>query len=500
MQKMPRKRSYFVVWAVLASCLIWGLETLELIRSYHAIIDAAKNRNASVASLSAQRLTGALREIDYIMRDVQDRIDESLLAFTEGPGGEEAQWLNSVLAKKISTHPWLFAIGVMNAKGVFVASVNRNAPQEVGEDFSRREYFTYPAMHPESTGFCSGAYVETTAQDIWFSCSRAIRVGGRAKFAGVVVSGLDVKYLQDLFGKPSFATGGAIAIADAAGKLLFRAPEIPGAAGKKTEFPALDRFQAGKAEAMQTIVTSPLDGKERLFAFQKVEAFPYTVVVSSPVRDDLHQWRIQRYSYIAGFASVALLLLGLSFLAGRLQKANILLSDQAERLEQQAHTDTLTGIGNRRYFFDQAERELARSRRTDKPLALMMLDIDYFKRINDTFGHDAGDAVLKALCEAGLATVRNIDIFARFGGEEFIVLLPETTSDQAGLVAERLRARLAETAVALPDGKTVSFTVSIGLFSLTPRDTNLETLLKRADTALYEAKNTGRNRVCIHKE
>jgi diguanylate cyclase (GGDEF)-like protein len=305
--------------------------------------------------------------------------------------------------------------------------------------------------------------------------------------------------MQGLFGNPGFAKGGAIAIADAAGKLLFRAPEIPGTAGQKMAFPELNRFQAGKAEALQTIVTSPLDGQERLFAFQKVEAFPYTVIVSSPVRDDLHQWRIQRYSYIAGFASIALLLLGLSFLAGRLQKANILLSDQAGRLEQQAHTDTLTGIGNRRYFFDQAERELARSRRTDKPLALLMLDIDYFKRINDTYGHDAGDAVLKALCNTGLATIRNIDIFARFGGEEFVILLPETTSDQATLVAERLRARMAETAVALSDGKTVSFTVSIGLFSLTPRDTDLETLLKQADTALYEAKNTGRNKVCAHE-
>jgi len=497
MQATPRRRSYFVVWAVLASCLIWGLVTLELIRSYHAIIDAAKSRNASVASLTAQRLNGALREIDYIMRDVQDYLDESLLKYPDTPDGENTRWLNDVLTKKIQTHPWLFAVGVMNAKGVFIASVNRNTAQEVGADFSRREYFTYPAMHPESTGFCSGAYVETTTNDVWFSCSRAIRLDGGKRFAGVVVSGLDGKYMQGLFGKSGFATGGAIAVADAAGRLLFRAPEIPGAAGKKMAFPELDRFQAGKVEATQFIGTSPLDGQERIFAFRKVEAFPYTVIVSSPAGDDLHQWRIQRYSYVAGFASIAGLLLGLSFLAGRLQRANIRLEEQAEELARQAHTDPLTGVSNRRHFFEEAAREIARSLRNNKPLALLMLDIDRFKGINDAHGHNTGDAVLKALCATSLATVRTIDVFARIGGEEFAVLLPETSGKEAELVAERLRARLAITPVDLPGEKSVSFTVSIGVSVMRPGEGSCEEILKRADTALYEAKNTGRNKVCV---
>ncbi|OPY93058.1 MAG: Response regulator PleD [Syntrophaceae bacterium PtaU1.Bin231] len=169
-------------------------------------------------------------------------------------------------------------------------------------------------------------------------------------------------------------------------------------------------------------------------------------------------------------------------------------------LARQAHTDPLTGVGNRRHFFEEAARELSRSRRNDKPLAMLMLDIDRFKGINDAYGHDAGDAVLRALCATSLATVRTIDVFARIGGEEFAVLLPETAVKEAEPVAERLRARLAVTPVDLPGGKSVSFTVSVGVSAMRPGEDSCEEILKRADKALYEAKAAGRNRVHISNE
>ena len=495
-QEKPRRKVHLVVWAVLAICVMGAWVAVELMRSYRAAMDAVQDRNASVAKLAAQRLTGALREIDYIMRDVQDRVDPYLLSADEGPDAEETGRLNQVLLRKINTHPWLFAVGIMNTKGVFIASVNRNAPQEVGEDFSRREYFSYPARHPESNAFCSGAYVETTTGDTWFSCSRTIRRKGRPSFAGVVVSGLNGKYLNGLFGRPGFAKGGAIAVADASGRLLFRAPDVPQAVGRKSGFAELDRFQADKAESRQTVIVSPLDRQERLFAFQKVESFPYTVAVSSPVEEDLRHWRVHFYSSVTGFVLIAALLLGISSLASRLLNANMRLKDQAGELERQALADPLTGIGNRRYFFEQGRRELLRSLRTGKRPSLLMIDIDRFKGVNDTYGHDAGDAALKALCETTLATVRNIDVFARIGGEEFAVLLPETAASQALIVAERLRERLAGASVEMPGGKAFSFTVSIGVAGLAAEDSGLEALLKRADEALYEAKNSGRNRVC----
>ncbi len=166
-------------------------------------------------------------------------------------------------------------------------------------------------------------------------------------------------------------------------------------------------------------------------------------------------------------------------------------------LERQAHLDYLTGISNRRYFMDQAEFELNRARRYSTPLSLFMLDIDFFKQINDTRGHAAGDVVLKKLAEVCQQTLREVDIFGRIGGEEFAILLPGADINAAAEVAERLRAQLASTVVQFESGQPVHFTVSIGVTTLTHPNDNIDMLLSMADKALYDAKNNGRNRVCV---
>ena len=165
-------------------------------------------------------------------------------------------------------------------------------------------------------------------------------------------------------------------------------------------------------------------------------------------------------------------------------------------LERQAHIDLLTDLNNRRYFMELAEQELARSRRHGEPLSLLMMDLDNFKRVNDTYGHDIGDAALQKLSEVCRDTFRGIDIAGRLGGEEFAALLPETSADQAVEVAERLRQAVEGAAVKLEDGSLIHFTVSIGVAGFGAKDEKIETVLKRADAALYKAKNSGRNRVC----
>jgi len=170
---------------------------------------------------------------------------------------------------------------------------------------------------------------------------------------------------------------------------------------------------------------------------------------------------------------------------------------RADEMERQAYTDSLTAVWNRRYFSEVAERELVRSKRTYDPLVLLMLDIDYFKRVNDTYGHKAGDLVLQEFCRICLHTLREIDIFARLGGEEFVALLPNTTADKAESAANRLREAVAEAKVLLHDGEVISFTVSIGVSCLPVISSNLDEILRDADHALYEAKRTGRNKVCM---
>ncbi len=162
--------------------------------------------------------------------------------------------------------------------------------------------------------------------------------------------------------------------------------------------------------------------------------------------------------------------------------------------------DQLTGLYNRRYFESHAQELLDRAKKTDKPLSVLAIDIDFFKKINDTHGHQAGDAVLKELAQRLTRNVRNLDLVARLGGEEFVIIMPDTNLELAVLIADRLRLAVASEPVSF-EGKSLSFSISVGLSaSIPPMSLNHEELMKQADTALYEAKNAGRNRIVLYKQ
>ena len=167
-----------------------------------------------------------------------------------------------------------------------------------------------------------------------------------------------------------------------------------------------------------------------------------------------------------------------------------------QELERQATTDPLTGLCNRREFEVCARRELSRAHRSRAAVSLLMMDIDQFKAINDEHGHDAGDEVLKTIARACAPHLRQVDVLARLGGEEFAIMLPETGLDGARLVAERLRAAMGGESVALGCGDNIRFTVSIGVAENAAQSEDLPVWVKRADEALYRAKHNGRNCVC----
>lgn len=162
---------------------------------------------------------------------------------------------------------------------------------------------------------------------------------------------------------------------------------------------------------------------------------------------------------------------------------------------QAAVVDTLTGLHNRRYFDSNAAAALEEAANRGKPFCLMALDIDHFKRINDTYGHEAGDQILKAFAARVRRVVRGRDIICRTGGEEFVIVMPETSLDIARKVAERVRRTIeAEPFTYTPDAAPIPVTTSVGLADRQHGDT-LDALMKRADTALYQSKQDGRNRV-----
>jgi len=171
-----------------------------------------------------------------------------------------------------------------------------------------------------------------------------------------------------------------------------------------------------------------------------------------------------------------------------------------EALERLATTDNLTGLFNRGHFVNLARTEIDRCRRYSRPLSLLMVDADKFKSVNDTYGHDVGDMVLRAISATIVQALRTVDIVGRLGGEEFVALLPETGLKDAVVSAERVRRAIEEQSVTLETGDQLRFTVSIGVSTMPDGDCDtercLDDMLKESDKALYDAKHAGRNRVC----
>jgi diguanylate cyclase (GGDEF)-like protein len=167
-------------------------------------------------------------------------------------------------------------------------------------------------------------------------------------------------------------------------------------------------------------------------------------------------------------------------------------------LRDLAHHDPLTGVANRRYFFERANQEFSRTKRRPTPLSIIELDIDHFKQINDKYGHAAGDEVLRTLSKTCQSLLRKADVFARIGGEEFATLLPDTNLDGAACLAERLRKAVVSSKLTFSSSE-FRCTISAGVASLRTTDNNIEECLLRADKSMYCAKRNGRDRVEIEK-
>jgi len=172
------------------------------------------------------------------------------------------------------------------------------------------------------------------------------------------------------------------------------------------------------------------------------------------------------------------------------------LRDNVQMSIEMAITDALTGLFNRRYMEMHLATLVEQAASRGKPIAALVVDIDYFKAVNDTHGHDAGDDVLREFALRIRKAIRNIDLACRYGGEEFVIVMPETDMAVASMVAERLRRRIATEPFAIQQGtRNLEVTISIGIAALSGPDDNAAGILKRADTALYRAKRDGRNRV-----
>lgn len=166
-------------------------------------------------------------------------------------------------------------------------------------------------------------------------------------------------------------------------------------------------------------------------------------------------------------------------------------------LAQETILDPLTGAYNKKYFYDTAQKELEHFHRYGRKFSIVFIDIDDFKMINSKYGHLAGDIVLKTLAEKLKNSIRKSDSACRFGGEEFVLLLHGTNSEKALAIAERIRQEIAKEEIKTFDGKTISITISAGIATVTKTTKNINEMIDMADTAMYKAKHSGKNKVCL---
>lgn len=308
----------------------------------------------------------------------------------------------------------------------------------------------------------------------------------------IINTSVNLSSLVNAFESERARPNGTISLWNTDGTLLVRAPQVEELIGKQA---AANWVEWGKISTQPNgrflSETTPIDGAARLVAHAQLKDFPLVVVVTAALSDTLDSWYRQVFW---GFIALALLTVGGAMFSARLIRALQVQEHHALELERLATTDSLTGVFNRRQFMEAGMQELARSRRYNNPMSLLMLDIDNFKTVNDTWGHPTGDRALQTLTEVIGLVVRDQDTVGRLGGEEFAVILPETALAGARIIAERMLAVVQQSTItSTEDGNAVGITVSIGIATSSLEDVSFDAILSRADKRLYEAKKRGRN-------
>lgn len=372
-------------------------------------------------------------------------------------------------------------IQVFDADGKLIVDASTMDPPP--ENRSDEEYFQVHHDRPDAGLYISRPMLHHGAYAIVLS-RRITDAEGR--FRGVVAGSIRFSYFHDLFGRLSLGPQGTITVFRRDGTIIMRTPFDLDVIGKNLGYlPGIQRTLSEPGGSYSG--NAAMDHVYRLYVWRDGTG-PLVVLVGKPWDDILRLWRTEasRIGAIV-LALIAFVLCVTLFLAREIGRRAI----AEDKLEEMATTDALTGLRNRRKFDTVMDAEWRRAARQEMPLALLMIDADYFKAYNDTFGHQAGDEVLIGIAICITDAVRRAgDCAARYGGEEFAVLLPGLSSTDAFEVAETIRLNVQQWS-----GEPLVTTVSIGVASLTPDSTmDWSGLVNAADRALYAAKANGRNR------
>ncbi|MDQ2823804.1 MAG: sensor domain-containing diguanylate cyclase [Pseudomonadota bacterium] len=485
---------------VFISLVAFALVCLQGLSRYHTYIDQLEESQVSTVNIARAAAEHAEKTVDLV-----DAILFGIVERVEGDGVDAAQLprLHQLLEAQVNNVPALQGLFIYDVNGNWlVASVGRMPPNANNAD---REYFRYHQTH-FNRGIHLGKPIRSRSSGAWVVPMSHRLQDANGHFSGVVLATVPIAYFQDYYNGFDLGRNGAMLLALADGTLITRRPYVPSAIGSDISRGPVFSLIREFGDVGTGLRVANLDHVERQYSYRKLHAYPL-VVSAALAKDEMFAgWWTEtwREGVVVLFLLVVLFVIGYRLFRQilirdgmeiELRRAQIALEESITALDRLARTDALTGLSNRRCLGERIEIELARASRQKTPLALIMIDIDFFKRYNDTYGHIAGDACLKRVSDAiDGATRRPGDLAARYGGEEFSVLLPHTDAAGGTAVARRICAAV----VALQEAHRTSefgiVTISAGVYACVPdQTTNVGKLFTEADAALYAAKTSGRN-------
>lgn len=468
----------------------WAFIVIEVRHERQLVEQAARDSAMNLATAFEAHVRSVVQQLDLALVEIRRRYAGDHLRFAASVA--EVQDVYGDLVAQLS---------VIGSDGrLLFSSLD---PNVAAVDLSDREHFRVHRDRPaEDRLFISRPVLGRVSGEWTIQFTRPLRMGDA--FAGVVVLSVPTEYFSSFYGQVDVRSGGAIMVVGDDRAVRARAPDgMPRDDLMQLRLPA-DRpfFHNRDDHAGFYVAPSAVDGVERLGAYRYLRDYGLTVHVLLSPRDylALHRQRatvlfvsgaaLSALFLIVGYVVFCLILQHFKDLSA-LRLANL-------KLDRLARTDSLTGAMARAAFLEVAERELARVSRYGGSMSILMLDIDHFKKINDTYGHPAGDAVLQGFAERCRSSIRTCDLLGRVGGEEFAILLPQTPTSDAHVVAEKVRVA-ASAGPIWAGSRSIGITVSIGLATAKPNDEDLSSVWERADAALYRAKNEGRDRVATHE-
>jgi diguanylate cyclase (GGDEF)-like protein len=479
----------FPAIAVLVLALIWGT-TLTLIRVEHAAAeDAAGVSGRELTETYKAQVLRAAHEIDQALKVVKYAYERR----------DKTSVLRELKARAMLPPEFVFTIGIADSKGDVVASTRPLASSNVAD----QDYFQ---SQRRTDALSIGRPRQSAGSTEWkLEFSRRLNAAD-GSFAGIAMVSVDAAYFVSGYEPSKLGEHGTLGILGTDGVFLARRSGETVSAGGRVDYAALVPATA-EAETGAKLSTNAWDGVRRYTSAGQLYDFPLAVIVGLAEDEQLAATRRNRQVYLwRAFAGSLLLLLVLAAL-GRMSRQLALSrrraaeeqTAHATRVEYLAYHDGLTGLPNRRLFSKFLGQSISQARRHHWPLAVLFLDLDRFKHINDTLGHDAGDELLKEVATRLKACLRDSDTVARLGGDEFVVLLPELSEEKyVATVAQKILSTLARPFILV--GQEFRVTASMGI-SIYPQDgLDEQTLTKNADIAMYQAKGDGKNKIRFYSE